>query len=203
MMWERGNIKVVERKLIRHRIGLTYPDVVGLKNQEAEVKINGIIQEEIYKMIVEQGYEEDYTKEIWGEYEVKLIDEEVLSILLYIYSYSKGAAHGMTALKAINVSLEKGEVYELQDLFIKNSGYIETINEIVKEEIHQRDIPLLVAFETIDKKQDFYLTSEALVVFFQLYEYTPYVYGIPKFSIPYRVLVDKIDEVSPLNHLIK
>ncbi|ARE86705.1 DUF3298 and DUF4163 domain-containing protein [Clostridium formicaceticum] len=202
MIQEEGKGQILKRKLIRHRVSLTYPEIVDLENKEVEKTINDLIQEEIYKMIVEQGYEEDYTKEFWGEYKVKLKENNILSMLIYINSYSKGAAHGLTAVKAINVDLISGKTYELQDLFVKNGVYIEKINEIIKEEIVEKDIPLLVEFETIDKKQDFYLTEDAVIIFFQLYEYTPYAYGIPEFSIPYAVLADLIDESSPMKVLI-
>ncbi|SNS75885.1 protein of unknown function [Anaerovirgula multivorans] len=201
MIKEEGKAKIEKRKLIRHRIGLTYPDIIGLDNEDIQQAINGTIQEEIYKMIIEQGYEEDYTKEIWGDYKVELNEYNLLSVLIYIHSYSKGAAHGLTALKAINFDLQSGKTYELADLFIKNSGYVNKINELIKEEMVEKDIPMLVEFETIDKKQDFYLTKEALTVFFQLYEYTPYAYGIPEFGIPYNELEDIVNKQGPLKFI--
>ncbi|AKL94433.1 putative protein with DUF3298 domain [Clostridium aceticum] len=203
MIQEESRGKIVTRKLIRHRVSLTYPEVIDLEDKEVEKTINDFIQEEIYKMIIEQGYEEDYTKEFWGEYKVKLKEANILSMLVYINSYSKGAAHGLTAVKAINVDLSTGKVYDLQDLFIKNSDYIEKINEVIKEEIIEKNIPLLVEFETIDKKQDFYLTKDHLTIFFQLYEYTPYAYGIPEFEIPYTVLASTIEESNPMKAFIQ
>lgn len=199
MFKEEGKANVIERKLIRHRIGLIYPDITGLDNKEVQQTINETIQEEIYKMIIEQGYEEDYTKEIWGEYDIKINDHHLLSILISIHSYSKGAAHGLTALKALNFNLKDGKVYELADLFIKKSGYVSIISEFIKDEMMRKDVPLLVEFETIDKRQDFYLTPNALITFFQLYEYTPYAYGIPEFSIEYTQLIDILDKTGPIN----
>lgn len=198
MVKEEGKVTIVKRKLIRHRIGLSYPDIIKLDNQDAQQAINGTVQEEIYKMIIEQGYEEDYTKEIWGDYKVKLNKHNLFSLLIYINSYSKGAAHGLTALKAMTFDVQSGKNYELADLFINNSNYVNRINKVIKEEMVEKDIPLLVEFETIDKKQDFYLTKDALIVFFQLYEYTPYAYGIPEFTIPYSNLEDIINEIGPL-----
>ncbi|SDK68248.1 DUF3298 and DUF4163 domain-containing protein [Natronincola ferrireducens] len=195
--------RIIQKKLIRYRIGLTYPEITDLENKEAEDTINQLIQEEIYRMIVEQGYEEDYTIEIWGDYEVKVNDKDLLSILLNIHSYSKGAAHGLKAVKALNIDLKRGKLYELKDLFLQNNNYIDKINEIVKEEIVTKDIPLLVEFETIDKRQDFYLTKEGITIFFQIYEYTPYAYGIPEFKISYDILTEMIDIKSPINAFLK
>lgn len=202
-MWNKeGEALIVERKLRRHRISLTYPEVIGLKNKEIQKSINELIQEEIYKMIVEEGYEEDYKKEFWGEYDLKLQTEDFLSIVIYLHSYSRGATHGLTALKAINVDLQEGNVHQVTELFTRDSDYMKRINQIIKEEIIERKIPLLVEFETIDKKQDYYLTKEGLVIFFQLYEYTPYAYGIPEFKIPYTIIKDIIDEKGSLKNII-
>ncbi|MPN33586.1 hypothetical protein SDC9_181075 [bioreactor metagenome] len=44
-----------------------------------------------------------------------------------------------------------------------------------------------------DSGQEFYLTTKELVVFYQLYEYTPYVYGFLKFSIPYEQIADLLE----------
>jgi len=202
-MWNKEDeIIIVEVKLKKHRISLRYPEIKGLKNKEVEKNINALIQEEIYIMIVEEGYEEDYKKEFSGEYDIKLQTTDLLSLVIYLHSYSKGAAHGLTVLKAINIDLEDARIYQLQDIFTKDAKYIEKINKNIKNDIVKRDIPLLVEFETIDKNQDYFLTGDSLVIFFQLYEYTAYAYGIPKFAIPYMVLEDMIDEEGPLKNII-
>jgi hypothetical protein len=38
--------------------------------------------------------------------------------------------------------------------------------------------------------QHFYMTDDALVIFFDLYEIAPYASGIPTFEIPYDDLTD-------------
>ncbi|SET33349.1 protein of unknown function [Natronincola peptidivorans] len=202
MIREEGKAKIIKRRIIKQRIGVTYPDIIGLENKEAQKEINALIQEEIYRMIIEQGFEEDYTKEIWGDYKVKYNKNNLFSILIYINSYSKGAAHGLTAVKGINVDLCTGRSYQLMDLFMKDSNYISTINEIINHQIMKRKVPLLIEFETIDKKQDFYLKEEALVVFFQIYEYTPYDFGIPEFEIPYTEIQDCFDTKGPAKAII-
>ena len=202
-MWNKEDeIIIVEVKLKKHRISLRYPEIKGLKNKEVEKNINALIQEEIYIMIVEEGYEEDYKKEFSGEYDIKLQTTDLLSLVIYLHSYSKGAAHGLTVLKAINIDLEDARIYQLQDIFTKDAKYIEKINKNIKNDIVKRDIPLLVEFETIDKNQDYFLTGDSLVIFFQLYEYTAYAYGIPKFAIPYMALEDMIDTEGPLKNII-
>ncbi|MFD0714647.1 RsiV family protein [Paenibacillus sp. GCM10027626] len=48
----------------------------------------------------------------------------------------------------------------------------------------QKNVELLSPFKTIDKDQRYYLRGNAIVVYFSLYEYYPYVEGIPAFAIP-------------------
>ncbi len=194
--------KLVEKKLIKYRVGLTYPEFINFKDSDVQRIINETIQEEIYKMIIELGYEDDYTKEIWGNFGLKLNKKDLLSLLLDINSYSKGAAHSCKIVRALNFNLANGKTYELKDLFAINSDYIKKINEFIKDEIHGRNIPLLLQFETIDRKQDFYLGEASLTLFFQLYEYTPYAYGIPEFSMDYSKLDDIICKTGPIYQLL-
>ena len=64
-----------------------------------------------------------------------------------------------------------------------------------------RDIQLLNEFTAIQTNQDFYIADKVLVIYFQLYEITPYVEGLPMFAISVFDLIDIIDENSPLSRM--
>ena len=49
--------------------------------------------------------------------------------------------------------------------------------------------------------QHFYIADKTLVIYFQLYEITPYVVGLPMFPISVFDLADIIDESGPLGRL--
>jgi hypothetical protein len=116
-----------------------------------------------------------------------------------VYHYH--AAHGMTVIKSLTFDLQKGKLVALKDLFKPGSGYVKRISELIKVQIKERNIPLLVDFTAIKPDQDFYIADKALVVYFQLYEITPYAYGFPMFPISVYDLQDIIDENGPLGRM--
>jgi len=57
-------------------------------------------------------------------------------------------------------------------------------------------------FRGITVNQDYYLTPKNLVIYFQQYEYTPGYVGIPEFEIPYRTIINYINEEGPIGRLM-
>lgn len=94
--------------------------------------------------------------------------------------------------------MSKHRVYSLKDLFKPSSPYVERLSAIVAQQIKERDIGLLSPFTGIAADQSFYIADKTLVLYFQLYELTPYVFGFPFFPISVYELSDIIDEDGPL-----
>ena len=76
------------------------------------------------------------------------------------------------------------------------------LSEKIKKQIKERDIPVLGEFNKIRIDQDYYIADLSLVIFFQLYEITPYVYGIPYFPISIYEIEDIIDDNGPLGKML-
>lgn len=72
---------------------------------------------------------------------------------------------------------------------------------MIREQIKERDIPLINEFTAIRPNQDFYVADKTIVIYFQLYELTPYVYGFPMFPVSLYELQEIIDEKGPLGRL--
>jgi len=89
----------------------------------------------------------------------------------------------------------------LPELFKPNSNYVKKISDIIKVQIKARNIPTLGDFTEINPNQDFYIADRSLVIFFQLYEITPYYAGIPYFPISIYELEDIINENGPLQRM--
>lgn len=193
--------RVVTRRLVKPRLEVKYPHVEGLANRFVQKMVNTAIIDLVYDLIRMQGYMQDPAKTITGTYEVKLHKNGILSVVLDNYGYAKGAAHGITYRKSLTFNLEDGAVYKLADLFKYDSGYRTRISDMIKRQIKEKDVPLIAEFVKIVENQDFYLTDHAVVVYFQLYEYTPYAYGFPEFIIPFRELASIIDPGGPLGRL--
>ena len=179
-----------------------YPQVSIGGNEPWQYTINVAISQQVGELIAMQvGDIPTTVEQMLGFYEIKNNQRQVLSLSISNYTYHYMAAHGMTYIKSLTFDLEKEKICTLEDLFIPGSNYIRVISQLVKEQIAQRDIPLLEPFTEINPNQDFYIADKALVIYFQLYEITPYVVGFPMFPISVFDLVDIIDENGPLGRM--
>ncbi|MGN7177068.1 DUF3298 and DUF4163 domain-containing protein [Paenibacillus sp. FSL R5-0490] len=179
-----------------------YPRVSGMHNKQLQEFINNTILRQNQQLINEQTGNMDTTVvDLYGYYEIKNNQRDVLSLSLNNYVYHYHAAHGMTVIKSLTFDLQKGKQAALNDLFKPGSNYVKRISDLIAVQIKERDIPLLVDFTAIKPDQDFYIADKALVVYFQLYEITPYAYGFPMFPISVYDLQDIIDENGPLGRM--
>lgn len=179
-----------------------YPKVVRMRSRNFQRTINRTIVAETQKLIHEQvGNMPSTVEEMQGSFEIKNNQREVLSLSLSNYTYHAHAAHGMTFIRSLTFDLEKEKICSLKDLFKPGSDYVKRLSDLVAAQIKERDIPLLGEFTGIRPDQDFYIADKALVIYFQLYEITPYVAGFPMFPISVFDLQDIIEESGPLGRM--
>lgn len=188
---------ILEKRIERPRLHLRYPKIRGLSNPYAEEKINQAIQSLLFSMIKDQGYANPQT-EITATYKTRANKNGVLSITFDVYAYSTGAAHGLTVMKSTTFNLETGKLYSFNELFKRDGNYQNVINTKIKMEIKEKGIPLLTPFQSIAKNQEYYLTDDSLVIYFQAYQYTPYAFGIPEFPIHYSSIKNIINPYGPI-----
>lgn len=191
--------KIHRQRLKDGRVDVTYPKVIGVPAPSQNC-MNTRIKEQVNLMIRNQGYPEEPVT-FTGNYRVRLNDKCWLSLTEEIYSYRDHAAHGITIMKPWNFDILTGVDMELSDLFIPFSGYVQEINRHIEKQIAEREIPLLRDFVSISENPNYYLTPTHLVIFFPIYDYTPYVYGIPEFPIPLADLKPYVSSASPLARL--
>ncbi|WP_449539746.1 DUF3298 domain-containing protein [Ferdinandcohnia sp. Marseille-Q9671] len=179
-----------------------YPQVFHLRNPQLQHLINQSVNQQTQQLINQQvGNMPSTVKEMLGSYEIKNNQRQVLSLSLSNYTYHDRAAHGMTFIKSLTFDLEKGTRCELKDLFKSGSDYVNRLSTLIQEQIKERDIQLISDFTTIAPDQDFYVADKTLVIYFQLYDITPYVFGFPMFPISVYDIQDIIDENGPLGRL--
>ncbi|MBD8068750.1 DUF3298 and DUF4163 domain-containing protein [Bacillus sp. PS06] len=180
-----------------------YPQVLGMRDQAMERFMNHTIVQAVQQLIDTQAGETPATvEEMLGEYEVKNNQRDVFSLTMSNYTYHQQAAHGMTYLKSLTFDLKERKLSRLKDLFKPGSDYVGRLSEIIRSQIEQREIPVFEPFTAIKPDQDFYIADKALVIYFQLYDITPYVYGFPMFPISVYDLQDIIDENGPLGRML-
>ena len=80
-----------------------------------------------------------------------------------------------------------GKNLNLKELFKDDFDYKKIMNEVITKEI-SKDKEIYFNdgkdFKGIKDNQDFYISDEGIVVYFQVYEIAPYSSGIREFLIP-------------------
>jgi len=137
---------------------------------------------------------------VTGEYTVQLQEAGIISVSFLYSAYYFPQAHPTHLMGAVTADLESGAVYSLADLFA-DDRYIEVVSRAVARGIAEQDIPTLIEFEGIAPDQEFFLTPEGLVVYFQLYELAPYAWGFPQFTVAYEELLPIAKEDGPIARL--
>jgi hypothetical protein len=178
-------LDTVETKYGRTDVKLIKVRGLNLISQE---RINLMLQKEVARF-AESKQAEFITSSITSQATYNAND--FLSVTLTEYSYSEGAAHPMTILRAFTFNTKTGDHYELRPLFKKGSDFQSRINELIKNDLAQRDNRyFLEPFTGIDENQEFYLKDNSLIIYYQTYRYTAYAAGILEFAIPFSQLSD-------------
>lgn len=184
------------------KVTVYYPVVVHLPNANVQSRINHAIVTTLNKLLVEQNFYDANLVELLANYEIKTNERGILSLNLIVYSFT-GGAHGMTVINSLTFDTKTGKQYTLKELFKPGSDYEKRISAIITQRIKDWDIQLLdPPFKGIRSDQDFYIADTSLVIYFQLYEITPYVWGFPYFPIPILDLADIIQPDGPLDRMM-
>lgn len=108
---------------------------------------------------------------------------DFISITEEIYRYT-GGAHGMTVRHTRNIDILKKQEICLADLFAEE-GYENTLNRMLEEltESKPEEYGELWQRPEINKNQDFYITDDDLVIYYQPYELSYYARGFVEFPL--------------------
>jgi outer membrane murein-binding lipoprotein Lpp len=164
-----------------------YPVLSGLSDGSTEKKIN----EKLYKVFIDKR--KDLKKEdnlsVEDSFGGKIINN-ILLVNRLGYDYSFGAAHGMPINDYYPIDLKTGKTYKLEDLFLENSDYVDTINKIITAKIKEeskkdQSIYFQDGFSSIQPDQYFYVDAHNLYLYFYPYDIAPYAAGFPEFEISF------------------
>lgn len=176
---------------------LWVPVVSGVYNQAAQLEINKSLQIAVSELVGDHGSLEDPRAEMKGWFELKTNEKGVLSLSLFNYAYT-GGTHGVTLQHSYTFDIVSGKSYSLADLFKPGSAYVKYLSDLVRAQIESRQIATLEPFRTILPNQPFYIADRALVIYFPLFELTPYAFGFPYFPISVYDIADIINPTGPL-----
>ncbi|TQR19351.1 DUF3298 and DUF4163 domain-containing protein [Psychrobacillus vulpis] len=203
-MWNLDLPVHIETKHIRKsspKINVYYPIVTKLPHPHIEKKINDEIISTLNKLLIEQGFYNENLEEMIGQYEIKTNERGILSLSLLVYSFT-GGAHGLTLVQSLTFDVTTGKQYSLKELFKQDSQYVKILSEMIGKKIVEWKVPILEEFSGIRPDQDFYIADHSLVIYFQVYEITPYVYGFPYFPIAIKDIENIVRPDGPLDKLL-
>lgn len=200
MSFIQNPVRIATRRIITkdNMVTIDYPVVKNLESPSAQHRINRSIVSMVNMLMEEQGFYKKQKTEMLGWFEIKNNQRGILSLTIGNYAFTYPSAHGLTIVKGLTFDVNSGDSFELKDLFKPGADYVKVLSDIVEQQIKDREIQLLDEFMGIKPDQDFYIADKALVLFFQLYEITPYYMGLQYFPISVYQLQNIIDEEGPL-----
>lgn len=203
MLQIKRPVDLVTRVYRAPNVTMLYPQVFGHESVNANTRMNLLIRNRTMEL-VKSLIQPDIKTTIDGSFEIKNNQRGILSLVL-IGLADFGGAHPMTKAASLTMDTASGQNYALHQLFAPGDGYREIINAEIARQIELRQIPLLEGFNGISPEQDYYLSDSVLVVYYQLYELSPYVAGFPYFPIPLYMLTEVIPQdglLSRMNYFI-
>lgn len=173
------------------KLNVAIPEIKGMSNTEKQTELNDHFAEVGTSLatIIKKTEEELKSTQanIHAEgsmsYDIKLHNNNYLSVLIDQYTYL-GGAHGDPTKLTFNYNFKTGSEMKLKDLFSDDS-YVSTLSEKVKDIMLSSDYKELVFedFKSIEADEAFYLTEDQLVLVFNPYRYTAGAAGAPEVSI--------------------
>lgn len=180
------------------------PSFSFMKNKELQENLNEVFREETDSRLIEF----DTQCETPGELvlgnkcvfeihrDIKYNKNDFISILSDTYTYL-GGAHGNTCWSAKNINVMSGTEIVLDDLF-SDTGYKETLNRLIKEEVEENTEEYSDLWEKPEIKEtnqtDFYITDEGIVIFYQPYDLSYYARGMVEFTLDWEDLSGYLKE---------
>lgn len=182
---------------------IEYPYITGYENEEIQATINDAIIGEVTSLLSSQVLlpEQNTLREIIGSYQIPLKGNNLLSIVFALYT-DTGGAHGNTTFSSLTFDTTTGEVYDFEDLFLPNSNYMNILSEIAVREAEEAEVPFIADYKGVVDNQQFYLTPNGIVLFYQVYEYTPYSYGLFRITIPYNEIKGILNTNNPIHNFV-
>lgn len=194
-----GPININLRALLK-QAGTTYPRTVNLSSK-IRSRVNSAIKRAAFAAIPDYDPGTSVGEAV-SSYKTTVNLKGVLSLRFEDYFYPEMATHGVTGVSSVTLDLKTGYKYEFYQLFRRGSNYQAVLDQIIQAQIVAEQIPLLKPFAGAGPDEDYYLTPDSLVIYYQPYEYTPGAYGVLEFKIPYSQITGIVDPDGPIGKIL-
>lgn len=198
---------------LRYHTSAIYPQLTGMKNEGIQKKVNKEIQETVSKGINEfkkdmsewdlSSIPAEFNSEIEYSYTSYVLNEDVFSFALEIYSYYAGAAHPNHWSKSMNFDLKTGINIPLKNLFVPGAKYLDKISKYCISDIkfqggqigYEPDEMMLNEGAGANDSNflNYNLLQKGLQITFDPYQVGPYALGTQYVFIPYIILNEMIN----------
>lgn len=194
-----NSAQICEKKYKPNRNYIVYyPELSDLPNLKVQETVNAELKEMWTYASVEPVKPTDNLDYIYdSSFHVSFNRKNLLELLKTGYNYPIGAAHGMPIQEYVHINTATGTFYELSDLFRDGSDYTSVLTKIVKKQIEilsKSDDYWISGFVEIRPQQPFFLTEDALNLYFTPYEIAPYAAGFPAFKVTFEEISELIDK---------
>ncbi|MFY4773611.1 DUF3298 and DUF4163 domain-containing protein [Metabacillus sp. RGM 3146] len=198
-------------KVVKHQFKdapITYAQVTGAANPEAEKKINAFLYKEAekdYAFYLKFKQTEEQDKKQWekdgkpyewrpyeyeGTFEIHFNQNHLLSVVNYSYQYM-GGAHGMTAANALNFNTLNGSQFQLSDVIHNKFKTVQqyVVTDLKNQHDKKQNGIELSALKTvrITNNSTWTFDRKGIKIIFGEYEVAPYAAGMPVSIVPMSV----------------
>jgi hypothetical protein len=188
------------RKALLKQAGTTFPEVVN-SPKSLRHRINDVLRKTAYSAVPDYS-PETAVIEAWSDYKTTLNQNGILSIRFENYFYPEMAAHGVTGVSTVTLELDSGYIYDFYQLFRRGANYQAVIDGIIRNQIVTQQITLLKPLAAAGPNENYYLTSDSLVIYYPPYVYTAGAYGVLEFPISYQQIMEIIDPQGPIGRIL-
>jgi len=195
---------------------VSYPEIVNMQDADAREKTNKAIEKFVLnhiakfeKQILSEERAGDFQDYLQIQYLVMFLSESLVSIN-FSGSEDFGGAHPSSYLMTFNYDISTDREIKLSDIFKQGTDYPGIISNICREKLSAQfgDDEALKSWveegtkPEADSFENFGLTGNSLVVFFNPYEVGPYAMGIQTVEITFDEIKQYLNAGGALEGLI-
>ena len=208
-------------KQSRYRIDVVYPQIEGDArfdkfNKEARAMVTknvAAFKTSETSNETDAGSEipaETQTSTLDSDYQIRLADDDLISIEFTESAYSGGAAHPNSYTTVLNYDVRNGKKLALADLFNAKSNYVKVISDYCIKDLKQQAKKEKDSMLTDDMIQSgasaraenfnaWTITKQGLWITFDPYQVAAYAAGPQQVLVPYSALKDLIKADGPIS----
>lgn len=139
---------------------------------------------------------------VFTDYRVEYNRNGIFSIRMFLYDMY-GEEEARIDCVPLTFNSETGELYHISDFFdSEDQNWRGRIPDIITAQAADYQMVLLSDILPISDDRQFYITDEAVVLMYDLYEIATFSAGEPEFEIPVDDIAECLDDTSVLNAML-